>query len=1064
MAKNDNKKNPPSYFEPPRGKSNGNGKKRLVKMEFAFKLDPKKSLLWFLILLLFVPFLFSLFSVGSANRIPLSQLLSDIKGDKVDRVEIDGATLTAKYNDGSVKTSRKEASQDLTTVLRQAEIDITSLELLVRDQPAGRLLGEVLINVLPMLLMVVFFLFLFRQARGAQGDIMGFGKSKAKLFAKGKQDVKFADVGGLKEAKRELEEIVDFLRNPKKYQQVGARTPKGALLIGPAGTGKCVTGDTIVWTNKGLMEIREIPRYYYVDPKSHQVYGAGVSSFDVDQTVSKDVFASHWYDLGEQETVKIRLSQGFEIEGTPEHPVVVITADGQLKFRKLSDIQKGDHVAVQYGRQAFGTVALVDSDTAYVMGVLVGNGSMNHSSRIGLTSIDDEIVTVLESYVTQRYPNNAITRSSNGQFYLEAKGDFKQYLDYLGMSYVLAFDKVVPPTILQAPKEIQVSFLRGLFDTGAFVGKTRAELAYSTGSKKMARQVQMMLLNLGVVAALQVKNESNDGHYQPVYRITMSGESGVAFAKHVGFGLKRKQQLLSQTHKMTRVTTTIDIIPGISRLIEESCKELSVRKLSKKSLSKTVDKIRRGFRVSRQMLREYVAYATTVATDIAHIEYLRSLLEANLFFSPVVEKAYSMQRVYDFTVPQTHSFLSNGMISHNTLLARAVAGEANVPFFSMAGSEFMEMLVGVGASRVRDLFDTAKKAAPSIIFIDEIDAIGRMRGHGSMGGHDEREQTLNQILVEMDGFLPNDTVIVLAATNRADLLDPALVRPGRFDRRVTLDLPDLEERKYILSIHSKNKPFADDVNWDRVAKRTVGFSGADLENLLNEAAIAVARENREKITPQDIEEAALKVKLGPEKKKLQSELERKMTAYHEAGHAIVAHFLPHTDPVHRISIVSRGRALGFTMTPPEQDKYQQTKIELEEQISVMLGGRAAEKLIFNQLTGGVSSDLERVTRIARAMVMDYGMSDLAPINYGPMYEFSDYGRAMMDPYTPSEEVKKKVDAAVDAIVEDGWQRALKLLKTHRKALDAVAERLLEVESMDEDDFVKVVGTPKVKAE
>lgn len=613
------------------------GKPKILKMELAFGFNPKKAILWFLIFLLFVPFIYSLFSGGNQNKIAISSLLGDIKGKKVEKIEVDGAQLTAKYGDGSVKFSRKEDGQDLTDVLRQADIDITSFEILIKEQAPGRLLGDILLNVLPMVLMVVFFLFLLRQARGQQDGIMGFGKSKAKLFAKGKQDVKFSDVGGLKEAKQELEEIVDFLKNPKKYAQVGARTPKGALLVGPAGTGK-------------------------------------------------------------------------------------------------------------------------------------------------------------------------------------------------------------------------------------------------------------------------------------------------------------------------------------------------------------------------------------------------------------------------------------------TLLARAVAGEANAPFFSMAGSEFMEMLVGVGASRVRDLFETAKKAAPSIIFIDEIDAIGRMRGHGSMGGHDEREQTLNQILVEMDGFLPNDAVVVLAATNRADLLDPALVRPGRFDRRVTLDLPDLEERKYILSIHAKNKPFADDVNWDRVAKRTVGFSGADLENLLNEAAISIARNNKTKIDAQDIEEAALKVKLGPEKKKLQSDLERKMTAYHEGGHAIVAHFLPHTDPVHRISIVSRGRALGFTMTPPEQDKYQQTKDELEETISVMLGGRAAEKLIFNKLTGGVSSDLERVTRIARAMVMDYGMSDLAPINYGPMYDYTDYGRAAMEPYTPSEEIKKKVDAQVDRIVQDGWDRALAILKERKTELDAVAQRLLDVESMDEDDFVKVVGSPKVKPE
>jgi len=295
-----------------------------------------------------------------------------------------------------------------------------------------------------------------------------------------------------------------------------------------------------------------------------------------------------------------------------------------------------------------------------------------------------------------------------------------------------------------------------------------------------------------------------------------------------------------------------------------------------------------------------------------------------------------------------------------TLLARAVAGEANVPFFSMAGSEFMEMLVGVGASRVRDLFGQAKASAPSIIFIDEIDAIGRQRGRGFVGGHDEREQTLNQILVEMDGFTPNDNVIVVAATNRGDLLDPALLRPGRFDRRISLDMPDREGRKAILLIHARGKKFRKDIDWERVANRTVGFSGADLENMLNEAAILTARDNKLEIKMDDIEEAATKVKLGPAKKKLQSEEDRKITAYHEAGHAIVSHNLSKTDPVHRISIVARGISLGFTLIPPSRDRVHETKSRLIEQVIAMMGGRAAEEVVFSEMTSGAASEIEIV--------------------------------------------------------------------------------------------------------
>jgi cell division protease FtsH len=310
-----------------------------------------------------------------------------------------------------------------------------------------------------------------------------------------------------------------------------------------------------------------------------------------------------------------------------------------------------------------------------------------------------------------------------------------------------------------------------------------------------------------------------------------------------------------------------------------------------------------------------------------------------------------------------------------TLLAKAVAGEAGVPFFSMAGSEFMEMLVGVGASRVRDLFANAKASAPSIIFIDEIDAIGRQRGRGFMGGHDEREQTLNQILVEMDGFTPNDHVMVVAATNRGDLLDPALLRPGRFDRRVVLDMPDKEGRTAILKIHARGKKFFKDVNWERVADRTVGFSGADIENMLNEAAILAAREDQSNINMKDIEEAATKVKLGPAKKRLQSEEDRKLTAYHEGGHAVVAHFLPKTDPVQRVSIVARGVSLGHTEITPV-DRSHETKSRLLQQVTAVLGGRAAEEIIFNEMTSGAASDIEQATRIVRAMVMQFGMSDM----------------------------------------------------------------------------------------
>ncbi|MDO8503942.1 MAG: ATP-dependent zinc metalloprotease FtsH [bacterium] len=618
---------------------NLNHKERSGKRRFQFKLQFNlKTLLLILFVLFFIgPFLFSVGELQNKTQtVPLSSVLTDIKESKIEKVKVTGDRLMVTYKGGEEKMAVKESSESFTDILKNANIDPTALSFSIEDQFLSRIWSDLLGLLLPILLMVFFFFFIFRQARGAQDSIFSFGKSKAQLFAKGKQSTTFKDVAGVDEAKKELEEIVDFLKNPGKYRAVGARTPKGVLLFGPAGVGK-------------------------------------------------------------------------------------------------------------------------------------------------------------------------------------------------------------------------------------------------------------------------------------------------------------------------------------------------------------------------------------------------------------------------------------------TLLARAVAGEAGVPFFSMAGSEFMEMLVGVGASRVRDLFATAKKAAPSIIFIDEIDAIGRQRGSGMMGGHDEREQTLNQILVEMDGFTPNDKVMVIAATNRGDLLDPALLRPGRFDRRVTLDMPDKEGRAAILKIHAKGKKFGRGIDWERVASRTVGFSGADLENMLNEAAILAARENKKEIVSPDIEEAATKVKLGPAKKRFQTDEDRNITAYHEAGHGIVTHELPKMDPVHRISIVARGMSLGHTFIPPAMDRSHETKSRLLEQITAMLGGRAAEELVFGDMTTGASNDIDMATNVARHMVTDFGMSSLGPINWGPQYDTDEMGRPRFWEPTPvSPSMQEKIDNEVGKIMDACYKDAARILKDSRKTLDKVAKALMENETLDRDDFEKIVG-PKPHA-
>jgi cell division protease FtsH len=394
-----------------------------------------------------------------------------------------------------------------------------------------------------------------------------------------------------------------------------------------------------------------------------------------------------------------------------------------------------------------------------------------------------------------------------------------------------------------------------------------------------------------------------------------------------------------------------------------------------------------------------------------------------------------------------------------TLLARSVAGEAGVPFFSISGSDFVEMFVGVGASRVRDLFEQAKQASPCIIFMDEIDAVGRHRGAGLGGGHDEREQTLNQLLVEMDGFEMKDNIILIAATNRPDILDPALLRPGRFDRQIVVDRPDRNGRRKILEVHTKGKPIDQHVDLDTLAAGTPGFTGADLANLVNEAALLAARRGRKTIGDLELEEGIMRVIAGPEKKtRLLSEHERKVTAYHEMGHALVGHYLPNCDPVHKISIISRGQALGYTISLPAEDKFLTTKSALMDQMAMTLGGRAAEELVFHEVTTGAANDLEKVTATAKHMIMRYGMSEkLGPRVLGRNHDMPFLGRDMGAEPDYSEEIAREIDDEIRRVIEEAHERARKVLAEHMEELNKISELLIERETIDKDQFERLLA-------
>ncbi|MFN3285695.1 MAG: ATP-dependent zinc metalloprotease FtsH [bacterium] len=404
--------------------------------------------------------------------------------------------------------------------------------------------------------------------------------------------------------------------------------------------------------------------------------------------------------------------------------------------------------------------------------------------------------------------------------------------------------------------------------------------------------------------------------------------------------------------------------------------------------------------------------------------------------------------------------------SGKTLLAKAVAGEAGVPFFSISGSEFVEMFVGVGASRVRDLFDQAKKNAPCLVFIDEIDAVGRQRGAGLGGGHDEREQTLNQLLVEMDGFDPNAGIIVIAATNRPDILDPALLRPGRFDRRIVVDNPDTKGRKAILEVHLRGKPLAEDVNVEVLAKRTPGFSGADLANLVNEAALLAARRNKRRITMAEFDEAIERVIAGPQRRsRVLSQRERELVAFHEAGHALLRKLLPHADPPHKVTIVSRGMALGYVMGMPPEDRYTRTRAELLDEITVAMGGRVAEEIVFGEVTTGAENDFEQATDMARKMVTDFGMSEkLGPMSLGKRHGPVFLGRDLVESRNYSEEIAYEIDKEVRRIIDECYSRAKQILEANRDKLEVIARALLEKESLDAEELDRLLAGQPLDAD
>ncbi|XOB42093.1 MAG: ATP-dependent zinc metalloprotease FtsH [Candidatus Nealsonbacteria bacterium] len=835
--------------------------------------------------------------------------------------------------------------------------------------------------------------------------------------------------------------------------------------MGPAGTGKCVVGSTFILTSKGWIKIQDVPKYFRVN-EENQVAGAEVFSINLKTLEKKKNLASHWYNLGKQKTIKITSRNGISLEGTLEHPVVITDRDGKMKFRKLEEIKKGDLLVVNYNHQVFGNYKILpDKETAYLLGLLLGDGGLSIKNRIYFSNANKQLVKFVKNYF-QKYFGVILHKAKSRKYdWLISDWKAKEKLREYGISESHARGKEIPESIISGPKEYQTEFIKGLFDTDGSAGLKNSILQLASASKTLIAQLQVLLLNLGIVSKTRKKRSNQTGAYY--HYLEVSGDFTKNFAQEIGFEIEEKQKKLEKILAKRR-NTNVNTVPFAAKKIETLWQYLKkdgrkfnrafYRTLTYKSINEYINKVHKN--PSKQKVDKILEFFEKEKKSIRNLlefKQLSKLADNTFFFSPVIEIERGKDIVYDFTVPKTHSFVANGLINHNTLLARAVAGEANVPFFSIAGSEFIEMFVGVGSSRVRDLFTTAKKAAPSLVFIDELDAIGRHRGAGLGGGHDEREQTLNQILVEMDGFERETNVIILSATNRPDILDPALLRPGRFDRKVVLDLPDIKGREEILKIHCRGKPLALNINLREIAERTPGFSGADIANVVNEAAILAARRNKNQVYQEEFLESIEKVLLGPERKShILSKKEKEIAAFHEAGHALVSASLPEAEPVRKISIIARGMAAGYTLKMPAEERKIKTKKEFLAELATLLGGYCAEKLKFKEITTGAANDLKRASDLARKLVKEYGMSPLGPISFGEKEELVFLGKEISEQRNYSEKVAAKIDKEVEKFVKNAEKEATKLLFKNKNLLEKIAKTLIEKETIEKEEFESLI--------
>jgi len=1096
-----------------------------------------KNIFWAIMTLLLIAFIFSLFYTEQkpAAVLSIDQLVSKINNGEVAKIVVSGNDLKIELKDGSRAISKKEAEAGLSETLKNYGVESAALQkvsLEIKEESGFRFWMSVLIpSLLPLLIIGAFFWLMLRQARTGMSQAFTFGKANVKLFTQFKDRITFKDVAGLKEAKEELIEVVDFLKNPKKYLEIGARIPRGVLLLGPPGCGKtyiaravageanvpffhisgsefiemfvgvgsarvrdlfqtakkaapCITGDTLITLSDG----QEIPIQEIFDKK---MVGVEVPSINNNLEIEnakiigiikrppKEVYELKTYHSsikatdnhlfpriknGQIEWVELKnLKKGDRIAAPrkiktsnrivsilellpPETRIYLknnqykekIRKDGRgwrlcpirLKDWKNPNFEEINKIAIGHGGWGdswlFKMPQFLNEDVLYLKGLIDSDGHLPKRSHSTINFINTEINLhqKLREILKENFgyePKIYLNKKHYETILPQGKKPEKLkdcYTTNINNKIIRIILKKIDEIILTLPENLIASWLSGVFDGDGYIANksNTPKIVIVATNPNLNYKIKAGLHRLGIIG---YSTQSNKGS-----SIEITGKINIGIFKNKIFSFHPDKAMKLKEIKLDgKSFWRIDQIPvgyllkrarvscgmGQRQFInghEVSCWERNIFIPARENLIKRFGEIENWLSISNLQ-------------KTAEIKQLEKLIKGEVFWSKItsIKKLPKKEVVYDISLDKNFNFLANRLFIHNCL-----------------------------------------------VFIDEIDAIGRERGAGLGGGHDEREQTLNQILVEMDGFERDTKVIVIAATNRPDILDPALLRPGRFDRRIVLDMPDINDREEILKIHSREKKLAKDVDLRKVAERTPGFSGADLANLMNEAALLAARKNQKEITQQDIFDSIEKVLLGPERRsRVLSAKEKEITAYHEAGHALVAASLKNADPVHKVSIVARGRTGGYTLKLPTEETYLRTKSQFMTDLTVLLGGYASEQIIFNDISTGAANDLQNASDLARKLVTKFGMSEkIGPITYGKTEELIFLGREITTEKNYSEKMAAEIDKEVKNFIDKALNTAKKIIVSRKKVLQAIAQKLIEKETLEREEFENLIKSFKLK--